>query len=779
MIPEPARPASPLASFTLGDWLVEPRACHLSRGDTVVKLRPQLVDLLVCLARRHGEIVLKDEILAEVWPGQFIAESGLSRCVAELRQFLQDDVQEPRYIETIPKRGYRLVAPVAWLPPAREAPPRAAAGAGIETAAAGADEPAPGRRVRQLRGTWLAGSALLLAVAVAAVVLGTRTPARVLTERDTVLLAFENHTGDAVFDEAIPLAMAIQLEQSPYLGLLSPGRVEEVLGMMKRPAGTPVTRAVGLEVCERVGGRALIVTSVARLGAQYVIGLEAVECRTGAVLARRQATTDRKERVLGALQQTAGEIRLAVGESTASLERHQQPAVEATTVSLDALRAVRRGDVARERGEVDRALESYREAVALDPEFALAQNRLGLMAIGDEALAAWRKAYALRQGVTLPERLEIEAAYHRYVTGEMARSVEALELLTRSYPRRALARRDLAVEYMTWGRYDAALREALEAQRLEPGSAMNTAAVAKAYLYLNRVAEARQAAEQALAFGSTAVDLHRALFYCAVASGDAALLARERGWAAAHPGVPVLLEDEAEESVRGGRLAEAIGFMKKYEAWGAAAGLPDVVVRTRFRMARYEALCGLRERAASRVEAELQHAMGPIPRIDAVRALVSAGRLDLAEGLLDELERTPRPNQWVATMARTYRASIAASRGRLGEASRLLEPLQPVELAFGYSLEPLLVRAQAHYLAGDWANARAAFEKILAHSTIDSARKILPQAQIGLARALARAGDPAASRREYEVLFAWWKEADAGLPLLREARREYEALPPP
>ncbi|MBP1635824.1 MAG: hypothetical protein H6Q10_2398 [Acidobacteria bacterium] len=175
---------------------------------------------------------------------------------------------------------------------------------------------------------------------------------------------------------------------------------------------------------------------------------------------------------------------------------------------------------------------------------------------------------------------------------------------------------------------------------------MNTAAVAKAYLYLNRVAEARQAAEQALAFGSTAVDLHRALFYCAVASGDAALLARERGWAAAHPGVPVLLEDEAEESVRGGRLAEAIGFMKKYEAWGAAAGLPDVVVRTRFRMARYEALCGLRERAASRVEAELQHAMGPIPRIDAVRALVSAGRFDLAEGLLDELERTPRPNHW-------------------------------------------------------------------------------------------------------------------------------------
>jgi DNA-binding winged helix-turn-helix (wHTH) protein/tetratricopeptide (TPR) repeat protein len=807
MVPEQPPPVPRLHPFTLGDWLVDPRACHISRGDTVLKLRAQLIDLLVCLARREGEIALKDEILAEVWPGQYIAESGVSRCIAELRQVLQDDAQHPRYIETITKRGYRIVAPVVWLPVQDEAAVqeraepapdvRAQEGAmPVAKAAEAAHTARKGRRLYGRRGAWAALALMLVIAGMIAIRMFVRTPTKILTERDPVLLAFENQTGDAVFDETIPLAVSIQLEQSPYLALLSPARVQEVLRMMKRPPDTPVTRAVGLEVCERIGGAALIVTSIARLGQQYVIGLEAVACGTASVLARQQATAERKEAVLEALQRAAAAIRLAVGESAASLERYRVPAFEATTTSLEALRAVRRGDLAYERGESDLALGLYRDAVALDADFALAHSRLGRLAVGGERLAALQKAYDLRPQVTLPERLEIEASYHRYVTGDGSRVVEALELLSRSYPQRARYRHDLASEYMNAGRYEAALVEAREAVRLEPNSAVNTAGIARAHLFLNQVAEARQEAERALALGSIGGYSHVLLFWCAVAANDEALRAREHAWMAGPPPdwPPYWLEDQAEESMGRGRLAEAVAFMKKMEAWAdergaktvrgpgqATAGqLPnsalDMAARARLRMARYEALCGFGAQAMRRVEAELDRHPGVLTKMDAVRATVSAGRFDVAERLLNEIDRQGQPGDWGATLARTYRAAIAASRGQTAQALDLLIPLEPFELGFVYSLEPAFERARAHYLAGDWVKARAAFEKILAHPMIDSGRKLLPHAELGLARTLARAGDIAGSRRTYELFFDRWRQADPDLPVLLQARREYAAL---
>ncbi|HEY3381221.1 MAG TPA: winged helix-turn-helix domain-containing protein [Vicinamibacterales bacterium] len=781
-----------LHPFTLGDWLVEPKACRVSRGDIVVKLRPQLADLLLCLARHAGEIALKDEILAEVWPGQYIAESGLSRCVAELRQILQDDAQQPRFIETFPKRGYRLIAPVVWLDrepqegaAPKEAPPGpdpAARTPDIGTPPPEVEEP-DGKARRTVGRRWilLAIVLVLLAAAIIAIAVLAHTPASVLTERDPVLLAFENRTGDAVFDETIPLALSIQLEQSPYLGLLSPERVHEVLRMMKRPPETLLTREVGLEVCERVGGRALIVTSISRLGPQYVIGLEAVACGTSAVLARQQATTVRKQDVLGALQRAAGQIRLAVGESPASLERYNVPIVEATTASLEALRAVRRGDMAKERGQVDLALGFYRDAVSLDPDFALAYSRLGTVTSAEaEGFSAFEKAYALRQRVTVPERLEIEASYHKYVTGERAKVVEALELLRRSYPRRAMVRRGLVDEYTQSGRYDAALAEALQALGVEPKSTMNLVAVARAHLYLNQLVEARHAAEAAIANGGATPRIHIILFQCALAANDEALLARERGWAAGHPeAAGSWLDVEAEESVNRGRLGDAIDQLQQIERLADTSGAPEGAAMYRLRIARYEALCGLGARAMQRVDAELAHNIGPDRTIDAVKVAISAGAFGRAESLLDQLERRGRPgaSEPGATLARAYRAAIAASRGRAKQAIELLAPLQPFELGLAYGFIPLFERAHAHYLVGDWPKARLAYETILAHSTVDSGRKLLPFAELGLARTLARAGDVAGSRRTYDQFFERWRQADPDLPVLLEARREYAALP--
>ena len=776
-------PVHRLTAFTAGEWLVDPRACHMSRAGTTVKLRPQLVDLLVCLARRHGEIVLKDEIFAEVWPGQFIADSGLSRCVAELRQLLQDDVQEPRYIETIPKRGYRLIAPVTWMsPPAPDAPATPAAQAVPATAGQAGAGPPKGRRRRASA----AAAAVLLAAAIVAALVLTRTPAKVLTEQDNVLLAFENHTGDAVFDETVPLAMAIQLEQSPYLRLLSPGRTQETLRMMQRPPDTAITRAVGMEICERVGARALIVTSLASLGRQYAVGLEALACGTGRVLARRQVATDRKERVLRALQDAAVEIRRAVGEPAASLERYNVPIVEATTPSLDALRALRRGDLARNRGQVDVALGFYREAVALDGDFALAYARQAMADWGVGRVAALQKAYALRERVTLPERLEIEVAYHQHVTGDSSRVFEALGLLIRSYPRRASAHRDLAREYLdASGQYDAGLGEALEALRLEPDSAPTTAIAARAYVYGNRVAEAARLAERGLALSPASPELHFALFLCGVVGDDPALAARERAWAVQHPEVPDFPDFEAEEAIKDGRLGEALGFLAREEAWASARSaeapheigrFSDIAARIRLRAARYEALAGFPARAMRRVEAELARRPGPMAKLDAATVAITAGRFDAAERLLEEVDREGQFGQWGQTLARVNRALVVASRGRTREALDVLEPLRPYELGYRHGLEPLFARGWVHYQGGDWEDAKAAFETFLAHTTIDTGRKLLPHVQLALARTLARAGDEAAARGAYERFFDGWKNADPGLPVLLEARREHAAL---
>jgi DNA-binding winged helix-turn-helix (wHTH) protein/tetratricopeptide (TPR) repeat protein len=676
---------SRLARFSVGDWIVDPRTCRLTCGDVVRRIRPQLMGLLACLARRPGDLVLKEEILAEVWPGQFIAYSGLTRCVSELRQVLDDDAHQPRYIEATRKRGYRLIAPVVWLKPPVEEPAPAETG-GEEcrdrTAAVADAAPIAGSR-RSLRRIWLWVVPIALSVVIAFLVVLPRSPAAVLTEQDMVLLAFENLTGDAVLGETIPLAMSIQLEQSPYLALLSADHVQETLRMMRRPPDTPLTRAVGLEVCERVGARAVIVTSIAQLGSRYALGLEAIECSPGRkALVRRQEIIETREQVREGLQRGAEAIRRAVGEPAASVSRYGAPAVQATTDSIDALRALRRGDVARDLGQGSAALDHYRQAVLLDPDFALAHLRRGTAAAARGAEAerdeALQKAYALKDRVTLPERLEIEAWYYSFTASNEPRVIDALVQLARTYPRRAAFRRALADVYIRNARFEAALAEALEARRLEPKSPAPMVALGRTYLYLNRIPEARTAAEDALAAGSESPWPHFVLFQCGLATEDGELLARERAWAAEHPvlAVPYITEGEAEDAVSRGRLTHALALLAEWEASAVAGGQPGRAAVVRLRMARYESLCGLRAEALRRVEEERQRGMDAGLTIDAVKVAVSAGDFALAARLLDEAEGegVPPTAQPTATFVKAYRAAIDAHEGRVDQALGALLP---------------------------------------------------------------------------------------------------------
>ena len=772
----PDRPR--LQPFTLGDWLVDPRACHVSRGDSVVKLRAQLVDLLVCLARRAGEIALKDEILAEVWPGQFIAESGLSRCIAELRQNLQDDAQQPRYIETITKRGYRLVAPVVWLAAEDKVAEEAAKAepeAGTPTEVAGS---------KATRRWWIGGAVALILIAVAIVMFVLPPPARaVLTDKDSVVLCFENHTGETLFNGALQLALAVQLEQSPFLRVVSDEHVRQTLQLMGKPPETPLARSMAAEVCEREGAKAMVVGSIARLGSRYVLGLEAVACRTGDTLAREQMQVNGKDDVLDGLSAVARRMRQTLGESLASVERYAVPIARATTASIDALRAASLGDLEWRSGRAEEAVARYREAIAFDPSFALAYARLApplaLLGHAQQREEAVTRAYELRERTSLPERLEIEARYHQGVEGDTSTTIEAFEALKRTYPRSPVARRGLALSYALVGRYDEALAEALEGVRLEPDGSPEHAVLAQAYIHLNRFDEAKKTAEAAIAKKIDDPIVHAVLFDCAFVAGDRAAMARELAWAASHAGAEMLfLEFQAENAIYAGKLREARSVLQRYETVARERSDEEEEAYIRLVGALFEALYGQPVAAAAIVRDVLSRPVSNQSRLRAATILAFAGAANEVEGLLKEAEGKAhlrgdswRQARWISL------AMVENNRGHPDRAIKYLEALVPQELGIDYGFLPVIVRGQAYLLARNGTAAIAEFEKVLAHRGVDPTSEMIAIARLGIARGHALAGQAEASRRAYEELLAQLRDADPDLPLLALARREYAALP--
>ncbi len=360
---EPGARACPPQDFQMDGWLVQPTLGRMTRGGTIVRLRPQLMDLLCCLALRAGRTLTKEEIFERVWPDHFIADTGLARCVAELRHVFDDDAREPRVIETIPKRGYRLLADIVFVDEPAPANGNGHAAA-PDSDANGADrvgEPRPGEpataapepveakphdplpavppeSVASRLGGWLTrfwiplAGALVLGVAgaVAAAAWRAGGPAA-FSGRDTIVLAFDNATGDPVFDGTLKLALAVQLEQSPYLRILSDEKARDTLRYMGRRHDEPMTRAVARDICPRAGAKAILSSSISMMGTHYVIGLEAIACETGESLAREQVEVDRKEQVLVGLGRAASSIRAKLGESLASIRQLDVPLVQATT----------------------------------------------------------------------------------------------------------------------------------------------------------------------------------------------------------------------------------------------------------------------------------------------------------------------------------------------------------------------------------------------------------------------------------------------------------------
>ncbi|HEV8119100.1 MAG TPA: protein kinase [Thermoanaerobaculia bacterium] len=623
--------------------------------------------------------------------------------------------------------------------------------------------------------------AALIAIAVAASILFLRPRgASSLTEKDTILLTdVVNTTGDPVFDGTLKQALAVQLGQSPFLDIFSEERVRAALRFMGRSPDERVTRDVGREICQRQGLKAMLLGSIASLGSHYVITLEATNALTSDAIAREQVEAASKEQVLHSLGQAAAKLRGKLGEVLQSVQRFDAPIEQATTSSLEAFKAFSLGVEQQLKGKYLDAIPFLRRATEIDPTFALAYARMASTYYNsrqyDLAAEASQKAFELRERVSERERFYISAGYYDNVTGELEKYLETLELWKRTYPRNAPPHNNLALKYNELGQFEKALGEARDAIRLNPNSASGYSLLASAFVGLNRFDEAKETVRQALERKLETTAMHNTLYRIAFAQRDAAAMKEQIEALNGKPDEYLALIWQAEAFAFSGRLREAREFTNRAVELAAARDLKDVAVETAARAAARDAQlgdCGLAGEQSVRALGISRRQQTMIP---AASALAICGEPGRSQTIVGELARRfPTDTILNKTLLPLVQAQIELQRGNPAGAIPLLEQARPYE---GYALfQVAYLRGQAYLNERRGTDAASEFQKILDHRGSQVASYFYPLAHLGLARAAVLEGETAKARKAYQDLFALWKDADADMPILIEAKKEYAKL---
>jgi DNA-binding winged helix-turn-helix (wHTH) protein/tetratricopeptide (TPR) repeat protein len=670
----------------IGSWLVQPSLNLVSRNGTTYHLEPKVMEVLVCLAGRAGETVTKDELIQTVWPAIFVSDDGLKRCVFELRRVFEDDAREPRIIETIPKRGYRLIAPVS-----RNGVSMSGAPAAIES---------PRIFIHKRTIGWAAAGVLLL-LAAGGIFWRWQQP-RHLTDKDTVVLGdFANLTGDAVFDGTLRRGLAVQLEQSALLKLLSNEQIRQTLRMMGQTPNAQLTPEIGRELCQRTSSAAALDGSIALIGGRYQVTVRAVDCASGGVLASAEAQAKDKSGVLDALSSVASQMRRKLGESLGTLQKFNTPIAQATTPSLEALQAYSLGlQEVEQGGDFAASLSFFQRATELDPNFAMAYLAMGdaYSVLGDATSSEryLRKAFELRAGVSELERLSIEGDYHFYATGNLVKARHALELRTKMegshYAHNVLASCSNMV-----GEYDAGLNEYKEALRLAPRNNVLHRHLVFTYLLLDRVEEAEAAAKQAQARGLDS-DLAAVLYSVAFYRGDTAEMERQVTIGAGKLGVEDLLAAlEADTAAYAGHLRKAREFSRRAADSAERAGQQETAAGYYAVSALREALFGNAYNMRQQATAAKQRATGRDVDYGLALASAYAGEIRSAQGIAEDLDkRFPEDTLMQFNYLPTLRAKLAISRSSPQQALDILEAAAPYELG----LPSVSVRAT--HLSEEW-----------------------------------------------------------------------------
>lgn len=607
-----------------------------------------------------------------------------------------------------------------------------------------------------------------------------------LTDKDTVVLGdFANNTGDAVFDDTLKMALAVAINQSPFLDVLSENRVAATLKLMTRPAGTKLTPELARDLCQRADGKAYIAPSIASLGSEYVIGLKAVNCKDGTPLAQELTTASGKEEVLGALGQATNKLRSELGESLASIRQFDVPLDEATTPSLEALTAYTAGMRAMPSEGERIAIPYFKRAVELDPGFALAYASLGTayanLRESELAKQNYQKAYDLRARVSAREQYAIAAYYYNDVTGEIEKSNETYQLYAKSYPRSWVPRNNLAGNYAALGQWPNALAEVIEAARLNPDSGIAMGALVEYYCRSGRYQDAKAAYQQALSRGLDYSDLHYYRYALAFLEGDAGEMQRQADWAVGKPGrEDVLLSTQSDTEAFSGHLQKARDLSRRATESAHNAGEDETAAKRQLNAAIREAEFGFPENARSQVAAALRLSSSRSTRVLAALALARAGEADRAETMANELARqNPLNTKLNVYWLPTIRAAIQLARQNPAKAIDILKDAAPYELGvpgpqpeLGAMLYPVYLRGCALLALHQGAAAKVEFQKYLDHKGLAMNSVLAGLAPLGLARADALQGAPG-TRASYQNFLTIWKGADPDIPIYQQAQAEY------
>ncbi len=762
--------------YEFGPFRVDPEKETLLRAGENVPLTPKTFQILLVLVRNSKEVVTKDDLMKTVWPDTFVEEANLSRNIFMLRKALGETAQDHRYIVTVPGRGYRLAERVK-LVPEQDITVIAASHSRMQV------------EVKETKSwRWIAAAGILLVAAVAGTARFLLDRRAVLGAKDTVVLAdFTNSTGDPALNETLRRGLSIQLEQSPYLSLISDQRIHHTLSLMGRQPDSPLTAEVSRAVCERTGSAAVLEGSIATLGTQYVLSLQARNCRTGELLDQQQAQAAKKEDLLNALGQMASRLRERVGESFNTIREHNTPLAEATTPSLEALEAYSAGWKLHTTSGSMAGLPLVKRAVEIDPNFALAHSTLGReyadLDEGELSAESTTRAWQLREHASDPERFFITANYQILATGNLEAGRQTCEAWAHTYPREALPHTMLSgFPNKGAGRYEHAISEARTAVELDPDFAISYYNLAANNIYLGRLGEAENALRRAAGRGVEIDEFLMAQYDIAFLKGDATAMERIAARARERSGADTWVSNkEAYAAAYSGHLQQAKVLSRRAVEQAKQEGLPERAGLWEAGASLREALFGDKAEARIRAAAALKLSSNQEIEYGAALALELSEDSPHAQAIADEEQkRFPEDTVVQFSYVPVLRAQIAIDKGDPSKAIEFLQPAIPYELGASHELfgglYPVYLRGEAYLAMQQGAEAAVEFQKILDHSGIVGSDPIGALAHLQLGRAFAMSGDNAKAKFAYEEFLKLWKDADPGIPILNQARAEYVKL---
>ena len=756
---------------TFGDYELDCSMGELRRNGTIIKLAPQPVKVLSILVTRAGEVVTRKELAETIWGADTHVdfEHGLNFAVRQIRSALEDDSENPRFLETIPKRGYRFIAPVAHRNPN-----------------AVVQEPVIAAR---------SGNRLILAVALVVVIAAVgafrylKPPSSAKTENIPIVLAdFANHTGDSVFDGTLLRGLSVQLEQSPSIRLVSDEQVHETLRMMGRSPDTALSPEIAREVCQRANASTLFEGSIDLVGTKYSLTARAVDCSSGDLLASAAEQADGKDHVLDALSSLASDIRGKMEEPLSSIRKYNVSLASVTTPNLEALHCYTEGLRVLSKFDYPGAISWFQKAVEFDSNFAMAYWAMGdsYAILGEDkaGIENTRKAFELREHVSEREKALIEAHYYYYVLGDVEKARRSCELLAKLYPFSEDAHNSIAVFAETVGQYGVGLTEYSEALHLAPYRSFLYRDVAYTYLLLDRVndasAEAKKAHEMHLDENLAAV-LYSIAFY----GGDRGEMARQ---VASVHGKPeeeaLLLALEADTLAYLGQLGKARIMSHRATESAERAEKKEASSMYYASSALREALLHNPRQAQQQAALASRYSGGRDTAYGVGLAFLYSGNLNRGNSAIEELA-TKFPDDTVVkcNYLPTLRAKAELLRSNPARAIDLLSVASSCEIglpAYSYynwpNLYPIYVRGEAYLAAHDGAKAAAEFKKILVHRGLALNEPIAALAHLQLGRSYAVSGDLARARAAYQDFLTIWKDADTQLQILKDAETEYAKL---